>query len=145
MPTCENVMTEHPKCCEPGNTAAEVASLMKRENIGSVPVCTDGGSKKLIGVITDRDLAMKVVAEGRDPKKTKVSDLMTENPITCYPEEDLQSALEAMEQYQVRRIPVIVDGGRLVGIISQADIATRSGWRAMTAEVLEYISQPARA
>ena len=145
MTICGNVMTESPKCCEPNDTAADVASLMKRENVGSVPVCTDGRSKKLIGVVTDRDLAMKIVAEGRDPKTTKVSDVMTENPVTCQPEEDLAIALESMEQYQVRRIPVIADGGRLVGIISQADIATRGGWPELTAEVVEYISQPARA
>ena len=143
MKTCEDVMTQNPKCCLPTDTAADVAQVMKRENIGSVPVCEDRRGNKLIGVVTDRDLAMKIVAEGRDPRTTRVSDVMTRNPITCHPEDDLQQALEAMERRQVRRVPVVANGGTLVGIIAQADIATRGDEPEMTAEVVEVISRHA--
>lgn len=145
MKTCNDVMTQNPKCCVPTDTAVDVAKLMKAADIGSVPICEDGQSKKLIGVITDRDLALKVVAEGRDPNKMKVQDLMTRNPVTCNPTDDLQKAVEAMGQRQVRRIPVVANGGTLVGIIAQADIATRGEEPRKTAEVVEHISRSSAA
>jgi CBS domain-containing protein len=139
--TCREVMTENPKCCAPTDTAARVAKIMKIENVGSVPVCEDRHSKKIIGVITDRDLTVKVVAKGSDPNNVEVKDVMTRNPITCNSDEDLERAMESMEQHQVRRIPVVANGGTLVGIITQADIAMRSEEPRKIAEVLQYISK----
>jgi CBS domain-containing protein len=124
--TCREVMTENPKCCAPTNTAARVAKIMKIENVGSVPVCEDRHSKKIIGVITDRDLTVKVVAKGSDPNNVEVKDVMTRNPITCNSDEDVERAMESMEKHQLRRIPVVANGGTLVGIITQTDIAMRS-------------------
>ena len=118
---------------------------MKTENVGSIPVCEGRQSRRLIGIVTDRDLALQVVAEGRDPNGTVVQDVMTRDPITCSPEDSLEDALEAMQNRQIRRIPVINREWRLVGIIAQADIATRSRQRDKTAETVEQISKPSTA
>jgi CBS domain-containing protein len=98
-----------------------------------------------VGIITDRDLALHVVAEGRDANSTNVQDVMTREPFTCHPDEDLQSALNAMQLYQVRRIPIVDRSGQLVGIIAQADMATRGAEREKTAETIEEISKPSTA
>jgi CBS domain-containing protein len=79
--------------------------------------------RKLVGIVTDRDIAV-YVATGRDPNHTQVASVMPRNPLTCHPEDDLQTALNVMENHQVRRIPVVDDDGQLVGIIAQADVAT---------------------
>jgi len=142
MKECREVMTKDPICCLPSDTAARVAKLMKTEDIGSVPICEDRQSKKLVGIVTDRDLALQIVAESRDANSTKVRDIMTRQPVTCREDDDLQKALDAMEKNQVRRIPVVDNDGRLVGIIAQADVATRSDEPEKTAEVVEEISKP---
>jgi CBS domain-containing protein len=98
----------------------------------------------LVGIVTDRDLALKVVADGRDPKAAKVEEVMTRNVVTCRPEDDLQKALDAMSEHQLRRIPVVDDGNKLVGIIAQADVATRVNQPQKTAETVEGISQSSR-
>ncbi len=98
-------------------------------------------TKKLVGIVTDRDLALKVVADGRDPKSTKVEEVMTRKVVTCRPEDDLQKALDAMSEHQLRRIPVVDDDNKLVGIIAQADVATRVNQPQKTAEMVKEISQ----
>jgi CBS domain-containing protein len=115
--------------------------LMKTENIGSVPICEDRHGKELLGIVTDRDLALQIVAENRDASSTKVQDIMTRVPLTCHADDDLQSALDAMEKHQVRRIPVIDNDRRLIGMISQADVAVRSDESQKTAEVVTEISK----
>ena len=141
MKKCREVMTGNPVCCVPADTVARIAKLMKTENIGSVPICEDRHGKKLLGIVTDRDLALQVVAENRDASSTKVQDVMTREPLTCRADDDLQTALDAMEKHQVRRIPVIDDERRLIGMISQADVAVRSDQPEKTAEVVEEISR----
>jgi CBS domain-containing protein len=138
-------MTKDPACCVPTDSVARVAKIMKTENVGSIPVCESRKSRRLIGIVTDRDLALHVVAEERDPTSALVQDVMTREPITCSPQDDLQKALHAMQSHQVRRIPVLDQNGQLVGIIAQADIATRAGEREKTAETVEEISQPSTA
>jgi CBS domain-containing protein len=118
---------------------------MKTENVGSVPICESRESRKLVGIITDRDLALHVVADGRDVNITRVRDVMTGDPFTCQPEDDLQNAFDAMQKHQVRRIPVVDGSGQLIGIIAQADIATRVGQPEKTAETIEKISKPCPA
>jgi CBS domain-containing protein len=140
--TCREGMTAEPVCCLPNESAAQVAKLMKTDNIGCVPICEDRRSKKLVGVITDRDLALKVVAEGRDPNRTLAQDLMTRKPVTCRAEDEWQTALDAMEKNQVRRIPVVDEKQQLIGIIAQADVAIRGGQPEKTAAVVEEISRP---
>ena len=122
---CGEVMTANPVCCLPGDSVSQAARLMRRERIGPVPVVSNEQTREIIGIITDRDLAIKVVAESRDPNRTTVGDVMTHTIVVCREDDDLSSAIAAMEEYQIRRIPVIDQGGRLVGIISQADVAMR--------------------
>ena len=139
---CEEIMTNNPKCCVPSDTVARAAKLMKTGDVGSVPVCDNRTGKKLIGIVTDRDLVVKVVAEGRDPNTTKIQDVMTREPFSCRGGDDIERAFESMSLFQVRRIPVVGDGGELIGIISQGDIATRAGQPHRCADVLSNVSRP---
>ena len=140
---CNEVMTKDPSCCVPTDTTFEAAQLMKSGNVGSIPVVKDKETKRLEGIVTDRDLTLKVVAEGRDPKTTRVEDAMTTGVVSCRPDDNVNQAMELMEQHQVRRIPIVDASDRLVGIIAQADIATRIEAPKKTAEVVESISQAA--
>jgi len=142
MKKCFEVMTENPTCCLPTDVASKAGLLMKNENVGSIPVIESKQTRKLIGIVTDRDLAMLVVAAGRDVQTTKVADVMTQNIVTCRVDDSVQKALDAMAKFQLRRIPVVDDQDRIVGIISQADVATRVNEPEETAEVVKEISQP---
>jgi CBS domain-containing protein len=142
MKKCSDIMTKDLVFSHPTDTVDDVAKLMKKEDIGPVLIVEKGDQgKRLVGIVTDRDLAIKVVGEGRDPKKTKVKDVMTTKVITCRADDDVQNAMKAMAEYQLRRIPVVDNYGMLVGIISQADVATRVDEPEQTAEVVKEISQ----
>ncbi len=142
MKTCEDVMTPNPVCCLPTDNVALVAKLMKSENIGSVPVIANNETKKLIGIITDRDLALKIVGEARDAKSTQVESVMTRKVVTCRADDELQRAMDAMSKHQLRRIVVVDRTNKVLGIISLADVATRVDQPEKTAEMLMKISQP---
>ena len=141
MKICNEVMTKNPVCCLPNDMVAKVAQLMKSKDIGPVPIIENEQTKKLVGIVTDRDLALKIVAEGRDAKSTKAEEVMTRKVVTCRGEDDVQKALDAMSEHQLRRIPVVDNDNRVVGIIAQADVATRVDQPAKTAEVVKDISQ----
>ena len=141
MKKCNEVMTKNPVCCLPNDMVAKAAELMKSENIGSIPVIENEQTKKLVGIVTDRDLALKIVAEGLDAKSTKVEAVMTRKVVTCRAEDDLQKALDAMSEHQLRRIPVVDNDNKIVGIIAQADVATRVNQPEKTAEMVKEISQ----
>lgn len=141
MKTCEEIMTPNPVYCLPTDTVTKVAEQMKSENIGSLPVIENEDTQKLIGIITDRDLALKLIAEGRDVKSTKVEAVMTRKVVTCRADDDLQRALDAMAQHQLRRIIIVDPLYKVLGIISQADVATRVNRPEKTAEVVKEISQ----
>ena len=141
MKTCKDVMTPNPICCLPTDTVASVAQIMKQENIGPMPVIDNKESRKLIGIITDRDLAMKIVGEGRDAEATKVEAVMTRKVVTCRADDELIRALKAMSDHQIRRIVIVDNINKVVGIISQADLATRMNQPEKTAEVVKDISQ----
>src|SRR5688572_28552599 len=126
MQRCSEVMTSDPVCCLTGDTVEKAAQLMKSEDVGSIPVVEDKRAMRLAGIVTDRDLVLKVLAEARFGQDILVQDVMTLDPVTCHPDDDLQIALDAMANNQVRRIPVVDDNGSIVGIIAQADIATRT-------------------
>jgi CBS domain-containing protein len=141
MSNCSDVMTKNPVAALSGDTVANVAQLMKERDIGPVPIVEDKISKKLIGIVTDRDLAIKVVAAGRDPNTTFVRDVMTKDVITCREDDEIESTLNAMSRHQLRRILVVNENDMLVGIIAQADIATRMNEPEKTGEVVKEISQ----
>jgi CBS domain-containing protein len=138
---CNEVMTKNPFCCLPDDSVQKAAAAMHRENIGSMPVIEMEQTKKLVGIVTDRDLALKIIAGELDPKSTKVNAVMTHNVITCRADDDVQKALSAMAEHQLRRIPVVDDDNKVVGIIAQADVATRVNQPDKTAEMVKEISQ----
>lgn len=107
MKTCEEVMTSKPVCCLPTDNVVMVAELMKSENIGSIPVIDNKETQKLIGIITDRDLALRVVGQGLDASSTQVESVMTRKVVTCRADDDFQRALDAMSEHQLRRIVVV--------------------------------------
>jgi CBS domain-containing protein len=119
----------------------KAADLMKSENIGSIPVIENEQTEKLIGIVTDRDLALRIVAEGRDAKSTKVEAVMTRKVVSCLAGDDVQKALDAMAEHQLRRIPVVDNDNKVLGIIAQADVATRVDQPEKTAEMVKEISQ----
>jgi CBS domain-containing protein len=141
MKKCDVVMTKTPVCCLPSDMVVKVAQLMNRENIGSIPVIENEETRKLVGIVTDRDLALKIVAKGRDAKSTKVEAVMTRKVVTCRPEDDLQIALDTMSRHQLRRIPIVDNDNKILGIISQADVATRVDQPEKTAAMVKEISQ----
>lgn len=141
MKKCNEVMTKDPACCLPNDMVANAAKLMKSGNVGSIPVVENEQTKRLVGIITDRDLALKIVAEGHDAKSTRVEAVMTRTVVTCHAEDDLQKALDAMAGHQLRRIPVVDQDGQVIGIIAQADVATRVNQPEKTAEMVKGISQ----
>ena len=142
MKSCNDVMTKDPTCCLTGDPITRAAEIMKNEDVGAVPVVEDETTRKLVGIVTDRDIVLKVIAEDRDRAASTVGEVMSTNLVTCRPDDHLQTAMDRMAQHQVRRIPIVDGKDRLVGIISQADVATRVDAPQRTAEVLESVSQP---
>lgn len=136
MGQVRDVMTSNPTTCEPTATLVDAAKVMAREDVGPVPI-VEGG--KLVGLVTDRDIIIRAVAEGRDVTSTTVQDVASKDLVTVTADEDLDRALQLMAQHQVRRIPV-VDGDRVVGIVSQADVA-RAADEEKTGEVVQQISE----
>src|ERR1700737_1080527 len=110
------VMTQNPLCCRPTDTAQVVAQILRDEDIGSIPVIEDGASKRLIGIITDRDLCCRIVAEGLDPKTTSIEAYVTRNPVTCRSEQTLDSCEKRMQMHQIRRMLCADKALRCVGV-----------------------------
>lgn len=143
MKKCSEVMSGDPVTALPSETVDHIAQLMDSRNVGPVPIVENQRSRKLVGIVTDRDLAVKVIAPGRDPKHTRVEEVMTRQVITCHPGDDLQGVLDAMGVHQIRRIPVVDERSAIVGIIAQADVALRGDEPKKTAEMVAEISLPA--
>jgi CBS domain-containing protein len=119
------VMTADPVCCTANDAAQTVARILRDENVGSVPVVDDQQSKKIIGMITDRDLCCSVLADGLDPRTTTIEKFISADLVTCRDGENLENCERAMQDHQVRRIPVVDAEGRCIGIVSQADLALK--------------------
>ena len=133
-----DAMTRDPRSVELETPVTEAAKILRDEDVGSLPVVRDG---RVSGMVTDRDLAIRVLAEGRDPGSTRVADVVSGDPVTVRPNQDLDEALRLMARHQVRRLPVVEDGDRLVGILAQADVAL-TGDDERAGEVVEEISRP---
>lgn len=140
---CRDVMTPAPVCCVPDDLVVDVARLMRSQNIGAVPVVRDYQTQRLVGMLTDRDLTVRVIAEGRDPRDTSVRDVMSHQLVSCHTTDIYQQALQAMAEHQLRRIPIVDEQDRLAGIIAQADVATRVAQPSTTGALVEAISEPA--
>lgn len=142
MKKCHEIMTENPACCLASDKVYEIAQTMQNENVGALPVVESHQTKRLIGMVTDRDLAVRVVAASRDATNTQASHVMTPNPVVCHPDDDVDAALKVMADRQIRRIPVVDGDGQVVGIIAQADIAIRLDNPDRAGQVIGQISQP---
>jgi CBS domain-containing protein len=132
-----DAMTEDPRSVGPSVSVVEAARLMRERDIGSLPITDD---ETLVGMITDRDITTRAVAEAADPELTSVGEVCSHDLISVEPDQDLDEALQLMARHQIRRLPV-VENGRLVGIVAQADIALRAKEK-KTGELLEAISEP---
>ena len=138
-----DVMTRHPRAVDAQTSVREAARLMEGDDVGSLPVVEAQDSPRLIGVVTDRDIALRVVAAGRDPETTAVSEVASREIHTVTPDDDLDDALERMARAQVRRLPVVINEGELVGILSQADLP-RITKEKNVGEIVGAISRPPR-
>ena len=137
MNSVRDAMTEDPRSIGASASVVEAARLMREDDIGSLPITDE---EKLVGMITDRDITTRVVAEAADPGMTAVGDVYSRDLISVEPDKDLEEALQLMARHQVRRLPV-VENGRLVGIVAQADIALSEN-ETKTGELVEAISEP---
>ena len=120
-----DVMTPDPVCCLMTDSASSVAGLLFKQGVGSIPVVTDHESRKLIGIITDRDLCCGVVADGLDGRTTAIEKFVSMNPVACREGVNLDDCEHLMQEHQVRRIPIVDADGRVMGIVSQADLALK--------------------
>jgi CBS domain-containing protein len=141
---CRQLMTHEPAFCVPQDTVVTAAMVMKGQNVGSVPVISDRNSGHVIGIITDRDIAVRVVAEQREYYHTHVGDVMSKDVVTCKMDDDYEEVIAAMKENQIHRIPVVDASKRLVGIIALADVARTHEPRTV-GETVEEISQPSDA
>jgi CBS domain-containing protein len=140
----QDLMTSNPACCTPSSTVREAAELMRDHDCGCIPV-VEGESKQLVGVLTDRDVACRCVAEGKSPD-TAVRDIMTTNPQSCHPEDDVAAVEQIMIEAQIRRVPVVDAKQCCVGMIAQADLALNEEAASDrdVGRVVERISEPGR-
>jgi len=137
----KEIMTTDVEYVWPDDTLQEAALKMRDLDVGPMPVCD---RDRIAGMLTDRDIAVRAVAEGRDPRSTRVRDAMTRDIIFCYEDEDVEEAARLMQARQVRRILVLNRARRLVGIVSLGDLAAAAGDPQQVGEVFQEISEPAR-
>src|ERR687887_2162357 len=135
----KDIMTPGVEVIAPEASISEAAEKMRHLDIGPLPVCE---GERLVGMLTDRDITVRAVAAGRDPRMTQVRDVMTPDVVYGFEDQDVQDAVRLMEQYQIRRLPVLNRSQRLVGIVSLGDLAVRSGDQPLASEVLEQVSEP---
>ncbi|MFL6214796.1 MAG: CBS domain-containing protein [Blastocatellia bacterium] len=136
---CSEIMTKNVTTCGPDSVIRDVADLMEDDNVGSIPVVENG---RLIGIVTDRDIVCRIIAEGSDTRTVKAREVMSEDIVTCTPDDSVMEAIRKMGEHQIRRIPVCDPNGRLRGIISLGDIALEAERDQDLANALEQISQP---
>lgn len=136
-----DIMTSDPACCAPDANLEDVAKMMANRDCGEIPVVDD--QSRLAGVVTDRDIVCRAVAEGRNPQQTAARDVMTSPVITVTEDAGIVECCEQMEQHQIRRVPVVDASGRISGMVAQADIA-RLGSEHETAELVRDVSRPSQ-
>jgi CBS domain-containing protein len=134
----QDVMTSNPTSIDANSSVVEAARIMKQEDVGIVPIVQSG---RLVGTVTDRDIAVRVVDQGKDPQSVSVREIASTDLVTIDPQQDLDEALRLMASHQVRRLPVVEEDGRLVGIVAQADVAREADDK-KTGDLVQDISQP---
>jgi CBS domain-containing protein len=135
--TIRDVMTSNPCTIDADKDVAYAAKMLRDEDVGVAPIVE---GDQLVGVLTDRDIAIKVVAEGKNPQTTKVVEIASKDIVTIDPQQDLDEALRLMAQHQVRRLPVVEEDGKIVGIVAQADVALQAN-DSKTGDLVEQISK----
>jgi CBS domain-containing protein len=128
MPTCSEVMTRGPVSCELGDSVSRAAELMARHAVGCLPVVDSASSCRLVGVVSLRDLVIRVVAGSRAAEAATVADAMTINPCSCREDDDLERAITLMDERRLRRMPIVDADGRLVGVLGKPARAERRSW-----------------
>lgn len=136
----KEIMSRNVECIQPDMFVTEAAKRMKSLDVGAIPVC--GNDDKLVGMITDRDIAMRCVADGSDSQSTKVKDVMTPDIVYCQEDQDVSDAAEIIKQRQIRRLVVLNNDKQLVGILSLGDLAVRAGHEITCDDTLEAVSAP---
>ncbi|MBD3401437.1 CBS domain-containing protein [candidate division GN15 bacterium] len=136
-----DVMTPNVEYISPDTTLSEAATKMRDLDVGALPI---GENDKLVGMLTDRDITVRGVAEGKDPKQVSVRDAMTENVVYCYDDEDLSAASKTMREKQIRRVIVLNRDKRMVGICSLGDLVVDSGDETLGGKVLQDVSKPTK-
>ena len=137
------VMTAGAQCITPDQTLQEAARMMKNLDVGPLPVCDND---RLVGILTDRDITVRATAEGQDPKRTRVADILTPDVVFCFDDQDVHDAARLMQENQIRRLVVLNRDKRLVGIVSLGDLAVDAAKghdRQVAQETLERVSEPA--
>jgi len=138
------LMTRDPACCIPSDSAHRAATLMRRFDVGSLLVVNDEGHRRLLGIVTDRDLCLFVVAANLLPAAVTVEECMKRNPVCCGPDDDASHALELMRTHHVHRLPVVNPQGILVGIVSLTDLVRYRALSEADLELaMEFLAQPA--
>jgi CBS domain-containing protein len=137
----QEIMTRNPEVVTPDSSLQVAAQKLESLDIGSLPVCN---GKKLVGVITDRDITIRATAQGRDPGEVKVSDVMTDHVHYIYDDQGVEDAAQLMKENQIRRLPVVNRDKELVGIIALGDLAVDTDDNEHSAEALEEISKPSQ-
>ena len=138
----QEIMTKDPSCVTPDATVREAAQIMKMQDVGVVPVVNGDADKRLVGIVTDRDIAIRCVAEGKDGS-CRVREVMSSDDLaTCSFSDDVEHVMDAMRSEKVRRIPIVDERGSLVGIVSQADVMRKTRDLHRAGETVEGISEP---
>ena len=138
----QDIMAKDPRCVTPQTSVQEAASLMKAEDVGALPVVESESSKRLVGMVTDRDIAIRIVADGRDPRSTTVREAMSKGATTARAGDSVEDVMQVMGREQVRRIPIVDDHEELVGIVSQADVVRKASSDRKAENTVEKISEP---
>lgn len=139
MQTLKEIMTSNVEVISRNASAEDAAMKMKNLNVGAIPVCDE---EKLCGMVTDRDLVLRVMAEGLDPKRVRVNDATSSDVLFCYEDDDIEKASHVMSQRQIRRLPILSRAKKLVGIVSLGDLAVRGKDAQTSGDVLEQVSRP---
>ena len=137
---CRDIMTKYLKMCRADGNATDAVKIMEELNCGAVPIV--GENNELMGIVTDRDIAMYTTLHSKSHEKTLLKEFMSSDVITCHPDDDIDDAINKMKDYKIRRLPVVDDDNKVIGMISLGDIAVASGEEHEVFEALENISFP---
>src|SRR5262245_46847571 len=136
-----DIMTPNPACCTSEDTAQRAALLMRNLDVGAVPVIDDEVSRRPVGIVTDRDLCVAIVSQGLDPTRARLADHMSTDLVCCAPDDDVQAVSAAMQERQIRRVPVVDGDGACCGIVAMADLALKAPREGEVGRTIREVSE----